>query len=366
MQTKEQLETFRNLCKANGLGKTDVWQHKQSGNWIIGRAGIEKIQGLNNIQIGIELAAAGVDFAVVKASAARTVERKKIKVESLGSANAKNSQVSYYAEMAEKRAKSRSILMLMGFYELGVYGEEESDEFKQSKNVGAPTLDDVEAAPTARPIQPAAAPVATPPASTTPTQPAAPAQKVVGHTMPQDDNMGEPVPVYGVTAEQRKRLLQQLESPLITETERTKSTARIDSLTEREATDAIVKMEGILAWRAASNELYEFAKMNEPELGQAETGRLLALCKDTSVTAEALLKEKELGLAYLADEATLPLPSLEDARQNLRGFADDNAAKLGSVEYDRLVKRSQAKTANAEELVQELVDAQARLQPIAA
>jgi hypothetical protein len=153
MQTSEQLAAFRQLCKANNLGKTDVWQHKQSGNWIIGRAGIEKIQGLNNIQVGIELAAAGVDFAVVKATAARTVDRKKLKVESLGSANSKNSQVSYYAEMGEKRAKSRSILMLMGFYELGVYGEEEADEFKQSKNIGAPTLEDIEqpAPPTPRP-----------------------------------------------------------------------------------------------------------------------------------------------------------------------------------------------------------------------
>ena len=82
MQTSEQLAAFRALCQANLLGKADVWQHKQSGNWIIGRAGIEKIQGLNNIQVGIELAAAGVDFAVVKASAQRTVERKKLKVES--------------------------------------------------------------------------------------------------------------------------------------------------------------------------------------------------------------------------------------------------------------------------------------------
>ncbi|RFP65906.1 hypothetical protein D0N36_06800 [Hymenobacter lapidiphilus] len=160
MQTSEQLAAFRALCKANLLGKADVWQHKQSGNWIIGRAGIEKIQGLNNIQVGIELAAAGADFAIVKAAAVRTVERKKIKVESLGSANAKNSQVSYYAEMAEKRAKSRSILMLMGFYELGVYGEEEADDFSAAKNRDAARLEDEQPAPVAapapRPTQPAA------------------------------------------------------------------------------------------------------------------------------------------------------------------------------------------------------------------
>src|SRR4028119_1233586 len=100
MQTAEQLAAFRQLCQANHLGKADVWQHKQSGHWIIGRAGIEKIQGLNNIQVSIDLAAAGVGFAVVKATATRSVKgegktaAKKISVQSLGSANAKNSPVS--------------------------------------------------------------------------------------------------------------------------------------------------------------------------------------------------------------------------------------------------------------------------------
>ena len=37
----------------------------------------------------------------------------------------------YVAEMAEKRALSRSVLKLTGFYELGVFGEDESDDFKR-------------------------------------------------------------------------------------------------------------------------------------------------------------------------------------------------------------------------------------------
>ena len=32
--------------------------------------------------------------------------------------------------MAEKRAMSRAVLKLTGFYELGVFGEDESDSFK--------------------------------------------------------------------------------------------------------------------------------------------------------------------------------------------------------------------------------------------
>ena len=37
----------------------------------------------------------------------------------------------YIMEMAEKRALSRSVLKLTGFYELGLFGEDESDDFKR-------------------------------------------------------------------------------------------------------------------------------------------------------------------------------------------------------------------------------------------
>jgi hypothetical protein len=36
-------------------------------------------------------------------------------------------------EMAEKRAMSRCVLKLTGFYEQGVFGEDESEDFKQTK-----------------------------------------------------------------------------------------------------------------------------------------------------------------------------------------------------------------------------------------
>ena len=37
----------------------------------------------------------------------------------------------YVIEMAEKRAMSRAVLKLTGFYELGVFGEDESEDFKK-------------------------------------------------------------------------------------------------------------------------------------------------------------------------------------------------------------------------------------------
>jgi hypothetical protein len=37
-------------------------------------------------------------------------------------------------EMAEKRAMSRAVLKLTGFYECGAFGEDESEDFKREKN----------------------------------------------------------------------------------------------------------------------------------------------------------------------------------------------------------------------------------------
>ena len=36
--------------------------------------------------------------------------------------------------MAEKRAMSRAVLKLVGLYELGVFGEDEADDFSKAKN----------------------------------------------------------------------------------------------------------------------------------------------------------------------------------------------------------------------------------------
>ena len=37
-------------------------------------------------------------------------------------------------EMAEKSAMSSAVLKLTGFYELGVFGEDEAEDFKKSNN----------------------------------------------------------------------------------------------------------------------------------------------------------------------------------------------------------------------------------------
>jgi hypothetical protein len=37
--------------------------------------------------------------------------------------------------MAEKRALSRAVLKLTGFYQLGVFGEDESEDFKKTNKI---------------------------------------------------------------------------------------------------------------------------------------------------------------------------------------------------------------------------------------
>tara|TARA_R110002020_G_scaffold232337_2_gene443883 strand:- start:19022 stop:19417 length:396 start_codon:yes stop_codon:yes gene_type:complete len=100
---------------------------------IITRQGIDKIQGLEQINITYDVIKCEPNFAVFKAIAFK--EGKKI--ETFGSAlkgsNYKDGNCNswYVAEMAEKRAMSRAVLKLTGFYELGIFGEDESDSFKK-------------------------------------------------------------------------------------------------------------------------------------------------------------------------------------------------------------------------------------------
>ena len=113
------------------LTKDDVFKHQHY--IIITRSGIDKIQGVAGIKITYEVVKCEPKFAVVKAKASK--EGKKI--ETFGSALKGSSYPDgntnswYVMEMAEKRAMSRAVLKLTGFYELGVFGEDESESFKK-------------------------------------------------------------------------------------------------------------------------------------------------------------------------------------------------------------------------------------------
>jgi len=128
-------EKLLDLYKKYELGKTDVYKHQHYV--IITRAGIERIAAKENIAINYEVVKCEPNFAVVKAYAKKVCVVKEVQIETFGSAlkgasyKDGNCNSFYVMEMAEKRALSRSVLKLTGFYELGVFGEDESDDFKR-------------------------------------------------------------------------------------------------------------------------------------------------------------------------------------------------------------------------------------------
>ena len=119
------------LYKKYDLTKDDVFKHQHYV--IITRQGIDKIQGVEQININYDIIKCEPSFAVIKANA----EKGGKTIQTFGSAlkgvNFKDGNCNswYVAEMAEKRAMSRSVLKLTGFYELGVFGEDESESFKK-------------------------------------------------------------------------------------------------------------------------------------------------------------------------------------------------------------------------------------------
>ena len=112
------------------LVKEDVFKHKHYT--IITRAGIDKIMAANDIEIQYDIVNLSDDHShcLIKALGKRG---EKI-IQTFGECTPKNNSNAYPVAMAEKRAKSRIVLMLAGFYELGIFGEDEADDFSKSKN----------------------------------------------------------------------------------------------------------------------------------------------------------------------------------------------------------------------------------------
>ena len=115
------------LYKKYNLVSDDVYKHQHY--LIITRAGIDKIQAIEGIKIAYEVIRCDPNFCVIKATTKD--------LETFGSAikgssfKDGNTNSWYVMEMAEKRAMSRIVLKCCGFYALGVFGEDESEEFKR-------------------------------------------------------------------------------------------------------------------------------------------------------------------------------------------------------------------------------------------
>ena len=136
-------EKIKEKYNQYGLDKDDVFRHQHYV--IITRSGIDKIQAIENITIDYEVINCEKDFCVVKANASMSKHLlnnssdRVAKIQTFGSAlkggfKDGNCNTWYVMEMAEKRAMSRAVLKLTGFYELGVFGEDEAEDFKKSNN----------------------------------------------------------------------------------------------------------------------------------------------------------------------------------------------------------------------------------------
>lgn len=121
---------LRELFLQNGLVKgedTHELKFGSRGTTIITRTGIEKIQANNNITVKYDVEAMSPDFVVIRA----TAQKGTTIIETFGEASPSNTKQTYPVAMAEKRALSRAVLKVAGFYKYGVFGEDESDDFKK-------------------------------------------------------------------------------------------------------------------------------------------------------------------------------------------------------------------------------------------
>ena len=123
-------EKLNALYKKYNLTKDDYFKHKFYT--IITRSGIDKIQAQAgiNIEYMLQYNSADNKCVIIQAFA----EMGDIKIQTFGEASPGNTSNSYPVAMAEKRAMSRAVLKLTGFYELQVFGEDEADEFKKGGN----------------------------------------------------------------------------------------------------------------------------------------------------------------------------------------------------------------------------------------
>ena len=128
METKKDI--LNRLFKENNLTDEDVFKHKIYN--FITRSGVDKIQAKNDIQITYDLIYNSNDLKFIIIKATGTMGDQVI--ETFGECSPNNNQNSYGVAIAEKRAMSRAVLKLAGFYQHQVFGEDESDAFKRSNN----------------------------------------------------------------------------------------------------------------------------------------------------------------------------------------------------------------------------------------
>ena len=127
LNTMTKSEQLNELYKKYNLTTDDYFKHKFYT--IITRSGIDKIQAQANIEIEYHLNYNSPDNKCVIIQAFASMDN--VRIQTFGEASPQNTSNAYPVAMAEKRAMSRAVLKLTGFYELQVFGEDEADDFKK-------------------------------------------------------------------------------------------------------------------------------------------------------------------------------------------------------------------------------------------
>lgn len=139
MNSNGRMDSLRKLFVDNGLHKEDAYKDPR-GFVIITRTGIEKIQAKHKIAVSFEPIQIALDFVVIKAVAtAEMPDGIETLIETFGEASKANTHNDYIVAMAEKRALSRAVLKLSGFYMHGAYGEDEIDKSTQNGQLAGRT-----------------------------------------------------------------------------------------------------------------------------------------------------------------------------------------------------------------------------------
>lgn len=121
-------EKIKELASKYDLNKDDFWKHGPSGKWILSYDAVIKIQHIEKIEISApQILNSERDFVRMLISG----KKGDAVMWTTGEADPKNCQNKYFGAMAEKRGKSRIILMLCEAYQFGIYSEVEADSFKK-------------------------------------------------------------------------------------------------------------------------------------------------------------------------------------------------------------------------------------------
>lgn len=124
MNKQTQSDRLNEMYTTYGLLPEDMFKEARQGWTIFRRQGIDKIQAAAKIDITYEPIVVEKDFVVIKAKGVMDDQT----IETFGEADRNsNCRQTYPVAMAEKRAMSRVVLKLTGFYALGHFSEDEGD-----------------------------------------------------------------------------------------------------------------------------------------------------------------------------------------------------------------------------------------------